>query len=286
MTPIILLCGAKGSGKDTAGAVLKDLGATVIAFADPMKQFVLGAFGGTFTREVLWGPSELRSMVWSSPGVSWYELSEDISRTARHYARVWDLQDTFVRAVSTWAAAFIRPHCSVENHANLTARWVLQTFGTEMGRAFDKNLWAHLGLEKAFKALESGAPAVVITDGRFRNEILAVAKVGGVPVKIQRPIVASMDPHPSEVELQGIPSQWFDHIVKNDSTLEVFKKEIEILAEFYLDVPKKPLTEQLEDAMRTPYGVPVLCAKCSKNALVNREGWCIECFAAASEARP
>lgn len=283
MTPIILLCGAKGSGKDTAGAVLKDLGATVIAFADPMKQFVLGAFGGTFTREVLWGPSELRSTVWSSPGVSWYELSEDISRTARHYARVWDLQDTFVRAVTTWAAAFIRPHCSVENHANLTARWVLQTFGTEMGRAFDKNLWARLGLEKAFKALESGAPAVAITDGRFRNEIIEVMKVGGVPVKIHRPSATSEDPHPSELELRGVPDAWFDNIVKNNNTLEVFKREVQILGEVLMGLPGKPLREQLEEAMRS-VGV---CVKCGRGpmAQVNREGWCLECFSRPSEVR-
>ncbi len=60
LPPIIGLTGRAGAGKDTvADCLVQHHGYAKHAFADPFKRFCQEVFG--FTREQLWGPSELRN---------------------------------------------------------------------------------------------------------------------------------------------------------------------------------------------------------------------------------
>jgi hypothetical protein len=69
---------------------------------------------------------------------------------------------------------------------------------------------------------------VVITDGRFRNEIEAVQVAGGVALRIIRPgsglsaaaEAGGVKGHQSERELNEIADDEFDAVIYNDGTLE------------------------------------------------------------------
>lgn len=69
------------------------------------------------------------------------------------------------------------------NIPNLTPRWMLQNFGTELCRKhFNDSLWVY-SLEKK---LENTTTNTVITDCRFPNEIEIVKKHGGKLFWVQR----------------------------------------------------------------------------------------------------
>lgn len=98
-----------------------------------------------------------------------------------------------------------------------TARWALQTLGTEWGReCIGKNLWTHIAMEKA-KQYEK----VVITDVRFPNEATAIREAGGKVVKIERPTLVE-DDHPSEAIDKIHP----DFIIMNTGTIEYLHERI------------------------------------------------------------
>ncbi len=66
---------------------------------------------------------------------------------------------------------------------NLTPRWVLQHWGTDVLRKhFHNDIWV-ASLENK---LRSNKDNVVITDCRFLNEIFAVQNQGGIVVRVQR----------------------------------------------------------------------------------------------------
>ena len=239
MVPIIVLCGQAGSGKSTLGTYLSyNHGATCIALADPIKRICQYVF--EFTDEQLWGPSQLRGEVdkrdpknieklldqktiWSDPGL--YGVLPPA------------YNPTFARSCfSDWAEG-----CFLKTKEGLTPRYCLQTLGTEWGRAIDPNLWIKIGLDTATKLLEDPSliyipskgiqkrdpeirewktGGIVITDGRFRNEILEVKKVGGIAVDLRRGGLPKLPKtHPSETELEGIPLHWFDYVIFNNSNM-------------------------------------------------------------------
>jgi hypothetical protein len=60
---------------------------------------------------------------------------------------------------------------------------------------------------------------VVITDGRFRNEVQNVRKQGGYVIKVESPVqTVRLNGHSSETELDSIPLSWFDAVLKNDKS--------------------------------------------------------------------
>jgi hypothetical protein len=65
----------------------------------------------------------------------------------------------------------------------LTPRWILQQWGTEVGRqGFHTDIWV-ASLENRLRTATSN---IVITDCRFPNEIKAIQEAGGKVFKIQR----------------------------------------------------------------------------------------------------
>jgi hypothetical protein len=66
---------------------------------------------------------------------------------------------------------------------NLTPRWVLQYWGTEVARrAFHDDIWI-ASLENKLRKLTDD---VVISDCRFPNEIAAIKRAGGVVIRVVR----------------------------------------------------------------------------------------------------
>jgi len=85
-------------------------------------------------------------------------------------AREWREQ------VDTWWAERL-------NMPNLTPRWVLQQWGTEVCRAgFHDDIWI-ASLENKMRKTRDN---IVISDVRFPNEINAIHKAGGIVVRVKR----------------------------------------------------------------------------------------------------
>ena len=234
-TPIIILAGQAGSGKDTVGAYLaQSYNAVAIAQADPMKRFARDVFG--FSVDSLWGPSESRNA----------DQDFDDDEVRNTYKR-------YVRAAVVFVAEMLPPHQQktgsemldvwfkrvmeqIEKEGQISARIVLQLLGTQWGRFVDKNMWTDYALRTA-RTLLSGdvmysrefgvVPAdgtqydyVAITDGRFRNEIIGTMMANGVAFNIQRrsakKLAGAAGTHKSETELAGIPKHFFTDHISND----------------------------------------------------------------------
>jgi hypothetical protein len=121
----------------------------------------------------------------------------------------------------------------------------LQLIG-QLGRENDLDLWineavftANLALtgyygyspQDGFFPLKSYKPVnyVVISDGRYANEILKVRNSGGMAVKLIRNDNSSSTSssgivgHSSEADLDCIPKHFYTHILYNNSTLDELK---------------------------------------------------------------
>jgi hypothetical protein len=92
---------------------------------------------------------------------------------------------------------------------NMTVRDFLQKLGTDAVRdGLHKNTWVNA-------TLVDYTPDAnwIITDTRFPNEAEAIKKAGGIVVRINRPGVQPINPHPSETSLDD----WeFDAVINND----------------------------------------------------------------------
>jgi hypothetical protein len=223
MYPVILVVGQAGSGKDTVADVLtRKMGGTKIALADPIKEFLQMTF--PFSKEQLWGPSELRTQLVKNPHYGVKFGFDDFVWNNENTLN-W-VRNTFGTSVDTsqWYAEFVRPHQFV------SARQLLQTLGTEVGRAKSPNIWIDLAVERAEEALKT-TNAVIISDGRFKNEVLAVKKLGGVAMRIDGETSLTSS-HQSETESLSIPNFWFDIIVENNkSGLEELEEKMDFVVD-------------------------------------------------------
>lgn len=138
-----------------------------------------------------------------------------------------------------------------ENGEQLTARFALQTLGTEFGRACCPSIWVDYALRTARKLVGSAdvgyAPqagiyhrqrasriaGVVIPDCRFMNEILAVRGAGGKVIRVTRAgagLTGAAGLHPSEQEMASIPDSAFDFVIVNDGSLEDLRAAVHRVA--------------------------------------------------------
>jgi hypothetical protein len=154
------------------------------------------------------------------------ELLEGRTPEARHWREQVD---------SWWAARLNMP--------NLTPRWVLQYWGTEVCRkAFHDDIWI-AALEAR---LSRRSDNTVISDVRFPNEIASIRNAGGVVVRVVRgeepswygiAMAANQHPHPNaatEILVErGIhisETAWvgtkFDAIIDNNGTMDHLYQQI------------------------------------------------------------
>ena len=82
-----------------------------------------------------------------------------------------------------------------------TPRHCMQTLGTEWGRdLIAPTFWLDVWTERV-----RGTDRVVCDDVRFLNEAQRVRRLGGWIVRVTRSdLPASVDPHPSEIEMESI----------------------------------------------------------------------------------
>lgn len=263
MTPIVMMAGKAHSGKDTAAEVIcQELKGQAIALADPMKRFCMNAFG--MDEAQLWGgdlkQTEFRLKL---PGDGGSKLTECFFEAFEEGYLDNDSDLNFTDALVEWARTL---------PAKTTPRHVLQTLGTECVRKIDADLWINYGLFVANELLlggtrysrtkglyddenVSGPGVVVITDGRFRNELLGVKNVGGLCVRIRRSEMVSVKredsikfkiteapvwkTHQSETEQQSIPDFWFDRVIENLGTLSEFQHVVQETARTLFPISTK-----------------------------------------------
>jgi hypothetical protein len=140
---IIGICGLIGSGKDTIADYLQNI-----------HQFRRESFAHTLKDAV-------------SSVFGWdRELLEGRTRESREWREQVD---------PWWAERLGMP--------NLTPRWVLQFWGTEVARkSFHDDIWI-ASLENKLRKTHDD---VVISDCRFPNEIQAIKRAGGIVIRVVR----------------------------------------------------------------------------------------------------
>ncbi len=234
--PLIIISGQAGSGKDSlAQALLRNIpAAAAIALADPMKELAAMLFG--FVQEQLYGPSASRNAVdprWTQtttlealnpyPFHGYREAVESWLKRVVGEEREGDLLE-----LERWYSDLLLEQVPAHGNA-LTPRLVLQTLGTEFGRKLKPTLWADYAIRRARTLLEGDKNFVVISDGRFRNELLQVKACNGTCIRIERPqdkasatatTAAGISGHASETEQKDIPNHFFDWIIQNDGSLD------------------------------------------------------------------
>lgn len=140
---IIGICGLIGSGKDTIADYLQNI-----------HQFKRESFAHTL----------------KDAAAAVFGWDRDLLEGRTKQSREWR------ETVDTWWAERL-------NIPNLTPRWVLQYWGTEVFRkGFHDDLWI-AALENK---LRNSQDDIVITDCRFPNEIRAIRAAGGVVVRVRR----------------------------------------------------------------------------------------------------
>lgn len=127
---------------------------------------------------------------------------------------------------------------------NLTPRWVLQQWGTEVGRrAFHDDIWI-ASIENQLRTVKDD---IVISDCRFPNELKSIKRAGGVTIRVSRgpnpewydaavqysmgnkhalELLKKYQVHASEYSSVGLP---YDHHIKNDSTIDELHRKIDLI---------------------------------------------------------
>jgi hypothetical protein len=211
---IIGVCGLIGSGKDTIADYLQNI-----------HQFRRESFASTLKDAV-------------SAVFGW---DRDLLEGRTRQSREWREQ------VDTWWAERL-------GMADLTPRWVLQYWGTEVVRkGFHDNTW----IASLENKLRKSKDDVVISDCRFPNEIAAIKQAGGIVIRVVRgpepewyPLAEAVNQGPSNItwslsktqletyKIHASETAWvgtqFDAIIDNNSTMDHLYSQINDLVQDHL----------------------------------------------------
>ena len=114
-------------------------------------------------------------------------------------------------------------------HIGISGRRLMQTLGTEWGRALDPDLWVRLAAITLGLHGASPAPVhdrIVITDVRFPNEAAWIESLGGRVVRVTRPAPA-VAAHASEQHTTQLPCTL---AIDNTGTLADLHEQVDNLA--------------------------------------------------------
>jgi hypothetical protein len=271
---LIGLLGQSKVGKDTAGAVIAaELGGVCVAFADPIKRWCMKALG--LTEKQLWGDTKekpiskkhIQSLVprprkdgkvrlvlgplFGHPTPTPWGDALDAACGFKTQGHTNHVDAPRVQQ----EIQFQRWWDELSREKGLTPRRVMQHFGTEfIRRRRGKRFWIDVGLHAAQDVLEGGvmysrtkgvtpikgaAPncnAVVFTDVRFRNEVLAIKRAGGLVYGVFRSDMkkskGAARGHASETEQLSVPRFWLDGVLLNRyDTAEKFQNAVRYFAQ-------------------------------------------------------
>ena len=105
----------------------------------------------------------------------------------------------------------------------VSARHMMQTLGTEWGRAcIHPDFWVMIARAETQRILADGG-SVVIDDVRFPNESAMIRDLGGELWRIDRPGVTYDGNHSSEGALNDITP---DRVIINDGTITQLKEKV------------------------------------------------------------
>jgi hypothetical protein len=149
------------------------------------------------------------------------------------------------------------------NMPNLTPRWVLQYWGTEVCRkAFHDDIW----IASLENKLRNSKDDIVISDCRFPNEIKSIKNAGGIVIRVKRgedpewyKDAADMNAGPkctnwalasgrmSKLNIHASETAWvgtkFDATMTNDSTIDDLFAKVKDLVQDHLASTSLPLGE-------------------------------------------
>ena len=158
------------------------------------------------------------------------------------------------------------------NMPNLTPRWVLQYWGTEVCRkAFHDDIW----IASLENKLRNSKDDIVISDCRFPNEIKSIKDAGGIVVRVVRGPEPEwyrdaadmnagdrcMNYMTAKVRMQKLgihasETAWvgtkFDHILDNNSTIDDLFAQVKDLVSSPLDANGLPLCEESSGSLHIP----------------------------------
>ncbi len=148
------------------------------SFADPLKEFCMDVFG--LTHEQCYGTDEDKN---SETELKWFDMPGFAEKTK----------------------------CNCGSWYHMSARAVLQYFGTDIVRKMFNNAWVNATISKIRREKPKIA---IISDARFPNEITGVMDAGGTTIRLLRN-VAGEDEHPSETALDDFPLEKYSFVVDN-----------------------------------------------------------------------
>ena len=207
---IIGICGLIGSGKDTVADYLVNV-----------HGFRRESFAGTLKDAV----------------AAVFDWDRTLLEGRTRASREWREQ------VDTWWAARL-------NMPNLTPRWVLQYWGTEvMRRGFHDDIW----IASIENRIRNSSDNVVLSDCRFPNEIASIRTAGGRIVRTcrgpdpewfhaaevvnrgptlnlswasNRSVLDTFKVHASETAWVGTD---FDHVLDNNGTMDQLYAQVDLI---------------------------------------------------------
>ncbi len=282
---IVGLLGEAGAGKDTVAALaLEWVDGVGIALADPMKEFARDVF--YFTDEQLWGPSACRNAIderlsYDPPSrreplrLSWWKKllsyaqpsrlptvlaysNEEIGRArdecwARFHVHAVPWLQAVLPEKFPLAEGLLqlrRWMSIVMKQRNITPRYVLQTLGTEFGRAVDEDIWIRKGCRAAQEIVARGGWCF-IKDVRFLNEARVLRSLDAEVWRIARPgldtsAVASAGVAKHASEMQQRDPEMDGYVTKecvNDKPLAELKYRVH---DWLVQLPANPAPPVVE----------------------------------------
>lgn len=165
----------------------------IISFADRLKQFCIDVLG--LKHAQCYGTDRDKN---SLTHIKWESVPRQIRR--KYATRGW----------LPWQWFALRS-------GHMTAREVMQVFGTDMVRELHQEAWA-----KATTRLAESLPhsVVIAPDTRFPNEVWSILGVGGQVYRLPRDPSDGTDLHPSECALDDFPLEHYDMVLWEDITMD------------------------------------------------------------------
>ena len=211
-TRLISISGKMGSGKDTAGGIIKDLLEENVGPNWEIAKFASGV-------------KEVASIIL---GISIHQFENQEFKNS-YLPECWNTH----KAVFTDRSDF---HGWEVESNRMTVREFLQKLGTEAMRdGLHENVWVNKLMRKYehFNKMiphvdDKSFPRWIITDTRFPNEYAALKEKEALFIKIVRPGL-ELNNHPSETSLDN---HEFDYVIQNDNRTYHLKEELKRILVF------------------------------------------------------